>query len=182
MARGDGDHAVGLDEVVAAFAVLFAAQGIDETERRAEDAGADGETGAVGLPVAGFGKCFCFLVRFVANMGDFLFVLEHSYFHREGAKFLQWRVAEGTLLGRGGQSHKFGAVVGKVVAGSDGSLVDGFGGLEVGKVLEWRGFVGASLGCGEFLERVGGGISTEGAQEMQKSAVGFRLRMCGEKV
>src|SRR5882762_9884101 len=42
---------VRLDEVVAAFAVLFATKGVDETERRGEDTSAHGEAGAVGLPV-----------------------------------------------------------------------------------------------------------------------------------
>src|SRR5258707_9710962 len=40
VARGDDDHAVGFDEIVAALAVLFAAKGVDKTERRGEDAGA----------------------------------------------------------------------------------------------------------------------------------------------
>ena len=54
MARSDGDHAVGFDEVVAAFPVLLATERVDKTERRAEDAGADGEARAIGLPVAGW--------------------------------------------------------------------------------------------------------------------------------
>ncbi len=54
VARRDGGHAVGFDEVVAAFPVLLATERVDKTERRAEDAGADGEARAIGLPVAGW--------------------------------------------------------------------------------------------------------------------------------
>src|SRR5258708_1977561 len=50
-ARGDGDDAVGFDEVVAWVSALFATESVDETEGRAESASADGEAGAVGLPV-----------------------------------------------------------------------------------------------------------------------------------
>ena len=65
---GDGDHAVGFDEVVAAFAGLLAAEAVDKAEGRAEDAGADGEAGAVSLPGVGV----------VLIVKDLLFVLEHS--------------------------------------------------------------------------------------------------------
>jgi len=74
VAWGDGDHAVGLDEVVAGFAVLLTAQSVDETERRAERASADSEAGAVGLPVVEFAA------DVVAGWGNFLFVLGHSRF------------------------------------------------------------------------------------------------------
>jgi len=35
VARRDGDHAVGFDEVVAALSVLLATERVDKTERRA---------------------------------------------------------------------------------------------------------------------------------------------------
>ena len=86
-ALGDGDDAVGLDEVVAGFAGLLTAEAVDEAERRAEDASVDGETGAVGLP----GVRFAGVV--VESRGDIvvdlgfvlLFVLGHSRFTGEGA-------------------------------------------------------------------------------------------------
>src|SRR5882762_5865644 len=49
----DGDDAVGFDEVVASVSALLATESINETEGRAESASADGEAGAVGLPVVG---------------------------------------------------------------------------------------------------------------------------------
>ena len=52
VARGDGGHAVGFDQVVAAFSVLLTTERIDKTERSAEDARADGEARAIRLPVA----------------------------------------------------------------------------------------------------------------------------------
>ena len=72
MAWGDGDHAVGFDEVVAAFAVLFATESVDEAEGGAESAGADGESGAIGLPGVGFRgvrDCFVFLDHFTVHRG-----------------------------------------------------------------------------------------------------------------
>ena len=53
VARSDGNHAVGFDEVVAAFTVLLATERVDEAERRTEDARADGEARAISLPVTG---------------------------------------------------------------------------------------------------------------------------------
>lgn len=76
VAWGDGDHAVGFDEVVAALAALLTTEGVDKTERGAEDAGADGEAGAVGLPEVGL----MIVVVVVLVRGDFLFILEHSWF------------------------------------------------------------------------------------------------------
>ena len=91
---GDGDHAVGLDEVVAAFAVLLAAEGVDEAERGAEDASADGEAGAVGLPVAGLVGTVGVEIVGLKIVRDPFFVLEHSWFTgeaRRGANFLLCR-------------------------------------------------------------------------------------------
>lgn len=53
MARRNGDHAIGFDEIVAAFSVLLATERVDKTERRAQDARADGEARAVGEPITG---------------------------------------------------------------------------------------------------------------------------------
>lgn len=78
VAWGDGDHAVGFDEVVAALAALLTTEGVDKTERGAEDAGADGEAGAVGLPEVGLVAVV--VLAFVSARGDFLFILEHSWF------------------------------------------------------------------------------------------------------
>jgi len=64
VARRDGDHAVGFDEIVAALSVLLATKRVDKTERRAQDASADDEARAIRLPFAGrlgwiFGReCF----------------------------------------------------------------------------------------------------------------------------
>jgi len=82
VARGNGHHAVGFDEVVAAFACLLAAEGVDETERRGENASAHGEASAVGLPVVGLVEVAAGVAGVVRN---FLFVLEHSWFTGEGA-------------------------------------------------------------------------------------------------
>ena len=110
-ARGDGDDAVGFDEVVAWVSALFATESVDETEGRAESASADGEAGAVGLPV---------VVGLVDARGvrNFLFVLEHSRFTGRARVALSFRnacVGEVTQRERRGQFHKIGAVVGKVV-------------------------------------------------------------------
>src|SRR5882757_8239061 len=70
-ARSDGDDAVGFNEVVPSVAALLATESVNKTEGRAESASADGESGAVGLPV---------VVGLVDARGvrNFLFVLEHS--------------------------------------------------------------------------------------------------------
>src|SRR5258705_6190155 len=78
VARGDGHDAVGFDEVVAALAVLLAAEGVDKTERSAENASADGEAGAVGLPLV-----LVVAVGCAAVVRYFLFVLGHVD-HRGG--------------------------------------------------------------------------------------------------
>ena len=83
MAGGDGDHAVGFDEVVAAFAVLLATESIDEAEGSAEKASADGESGAVGLPGVGFG-----------GVRDCFVVLDHFTVHRGGREISATRVVK----------------------------------------------------------------------------------------
>ena len=127
-ARGNGDDAVGFNEVVAGVSALLATESINETEGRAEGASADGEAGAVGLPV---------VVGLVDAGGvrNFLFVLEHSRFTGRARVALSFRnacVGEVTQRERRGQFHKIGAVVGKVAALGD----CGWAGSAT--VREWR--------------------------------------------
>jgi hypothetical protein len=139
-ARRDGDNAVGFDEVVPGVSALLATESVNETEGRAESASADGEAGAIGLPV---------VVLFVVAGGvrNFLIVLEHSRFtgRARGALICFGAcVGEGTQRARRGQFHKIGAVVGKVACWGDGDLA-------VSEVTKSEGNVAVAAG----LEVVG---------------------------
>ena len=120
-ARSDGHDAVGFNEVVAGISALLATESVDETEGRAESASADGESGAVGLPIVVL--LVDVLLVDAGGVRNFLFVLQHSRFTgsaRVALSLLEACVGEGTQRTRLGQFHKIGAVVGKIAALGDG--------------------------------------------------------------